>query len=75
MYKTRDGIELAGTDGHAVLQSLRQISRDGRPTLRQFMAVTARASEIQTGVVHRGETADELLADMVASGLIIKEGA
>jgi hypothetical protein len=69
-YRTRDGIPLAGDTAYEVIESLRRTSRDGRPTLRGFMSITARAAEIQTGQPVSGDTADALLAGLIGCGLI-----
>ena len=70
-YTTRDGVELAGDNCVAVIESLRQHSHDRRRTLRAFMRVTALFAEKQTGIAHPSDTCEELLAALVQAGLIV----
>jgi hypothetical protein len=72
-YKTRDGITISGETPAQVIEALRAASWGQCRTLREYMQATARAAQLQTGHEVDGDTASELLAGLIAAGLISQE--
>ena len=74
MYRTRDGVRLKGETAEAVLADLRARAWMPGSDLEAYVRKTAKAAHLQTGAAFRGDSAANLLADLMGAGLIVKEG-
>ena len=72
-YHTIDGAAFTATDATDLMSQLRQASFNPEKDLRSYCRATARASKRQNGKPHRPWPPDALVADMIASGLVIPQ--
>ena len=69
-YKTADGATFHAADATGLLTLLRESSFNPEKDLRSYCRATARACRMQTGKPHRSWPPEDLLADMISSGLV-----
>jgi hypothetical protein len=69
-YHTIDGATFSAADAADLMTQLRADSFNPEADLPSYCRATARASKMQTGKPHRPWPPNELVEDMLASGLI-----
>lgn len=73
MFTTLDGAEFRAANALELCHQLRAASRDPRDTFEEFLYATAEAAELYNGKSHRSGSAEALVSDLEASGLITVE--
>lgn len=71
--RTRDGVELIGTDPTEIVKELHRMSRSPCATDSEFRAQMAARAQLQTGQLVRCESDEKFVADLVAVGLLLDE--
>jgi hypothetical protein len=70
-FTTLDGAQFRAATALEFCHQLREASHNPGRSFAHYLAATARAATLYNGAHHRGDTAENLTADLITSGLVV----